>query len=568
MSSDPVITLRGTKYYHWRNRYAERPVLAMELDLGGAQGWRADALPPALIEALDEKFPGLGKDLAGRDAAGLTAALALKIQSSNDRVAPIFGVHSDGTDASRITAFFACMDPHLGNVSSQLAVGLADILVGTRAVTRERLAAIVAKIEDHVDAAGLDQSTRAMVAAAMRKGIPWFRLVNTTSNIQLGQGHKQRQIRETLRSGESGIALELAANKFLTSVMLSAVQLPVGRVALVTDADSAMKSAQQIGYPIVLKPVAGQKGDNVFAGLQNAEELLQALATAPLKRRPFLLQSFFPGDDHRLLVVSGRLIAAARRIPASVTGDGRRSIGQLVEEANKDPRRGRGFTKIMNRIEIDGEALRVLSHQGFALDSIPPDGATVRLRATANIATGGTAVDVTETVHPDNAEAATKAAKTLGLQVAGVDFLSPDISRSWREIGGGICEVNSVVGLQPHWLGNPERDVVGPILETVYPPGENGRIPTAMITGTKGKSTTALMLSGILDSAGHTVGTAMTDGVIVGGTMMGRGDAAAVFRRGNGSSRPHGNRRRARDRARRVDHARHVSRNPATWPRF
>lgn len=218
--------------------------------------------------------------------------------------------------------------------------------------------------------------------------------------------------------------------------MLSAVQLPIGRVALITDADSAMRSAQQIGYPIVLKPVAGSKGDNVFAGLRNAEELQQALATAPLKRRQFLLQSFFPGDDHRLPAVSGRLIAAARRHPASVIGDGRRTIGQLVEEANKDPRRGRGFAKIMNRIEIDGEALRVLSRQGFALENIPAEGATVRLRATANIATGGTAVDVTEAVHPDNAEAAIKAAKALGLQVAGVDLLSPDISRSWREIRG------------------------------------------------------------------------------------------------------------------------------------
>ncbi|MFZ0693917.1 MAG: hypothetical protein WAN51_07175 [Alphaproteobacteria bacterium] len=156
------------------------------------QGWRADALPPALIEALDEKFPGLGEDLSGRDAAGLTAALALKIQSSNDHVAPIFGVHSDGTDETRATALFACMDPHLGNVSRQLAVGLADILAGTRPITTERPTAILAKIENRMNAAGLDRSTHAMVAAAMRKGIPWFRLVNTTSNIQLGQGHKQR----------------------------------------------------------------------------------------------------------------------------------------------------------------------------------------------------------------------------------------------------------------------------------------------------------------------------------------------------------------------------------------
>lgn len=183
----------------------------------------------------------------------------------------------------------------------------------------------------------------------------------------------------------------------------------------------------------------------------------------------------------------------------------------------------------MNLIEIDSEVVRVLSHQGLTLDTIPAKGTPVRLRATANISTGGTAVGVTEKVHPDNADAAITAAKALDLAVAGVDFISPDISRSWREVGGGICEVNSVVGLQPHWLGNPECDVTGAILETIYPPDENGRIPTAMITGTKGKSTTALMLSSILSCAGHIVGTATTDGVIIADKMIARGDLAAAL---------------------------------------
>lgn len=523
-----MIVLRSTKYNFWRNRYAEHPVMAMDLGLGASRQWRGTALPPPLAAMLDDRFPGLSDALPSCDAASLTAKLALHIQSMSDHIPQISGVHVEAADPAQATAFFACSDPYLGIVASQLAVGLANILIDKRALATERLAGVLTEIEKHVATAGLDQTTRAMVATAVRKDIPWFRMTNTSGLIQLGQGHKQQRLRETLRSGESAIALELAANKLLTAMMLGAIGLPTGRVAPVTNVNSAMKAAQQIGYPIVLKPVVGMKGESVFAGLRDAGELRQALATVPYRRHPFLLQSFLPGDDHRLLVVSGRLIAAAQRHPASVAGDGKRDIRRLVEAANKDPRRGRGFAKIMNLIEIDNEVLRVLTRQGLTLESIPAEGATVRLRATANISAGGTALDVTEKVHPDNADAAVKAAKTLGLQVAGVDFLSPDISRSWREVGGGICEVNSVVGLRPHWLGNPERDVTGPILETIYPAGENGRIPTAMITGTKGKSSTALMLSSILTCAGHTVGTATTDGVVVGGSVIGRGDASGV----------------------------------------
>jgi cyanophycin synthetase len=322
--------------------------------------------------------------------------------------------------------------------------------------------------------------------------------------------------------------LELSGSKLLTLQMLGAIGLPVGRFVLVAGVDAAMKTAERIGYPIVLKPVAGKKGGDVLAGLQNAGELRAALVKVARQRRQFLLQSFFPGADHRLLVVSGRLIAAARREPASVAGDGKNSVARLVEAANKDPRRGHGFSKLMNLIEIDDEVLRVLSGQGLALDSVPAEGAQVRLRATANISTGGTAVDVTDQVHPDNARAAVKAAKVLDLQVAGVDFISPDISRSWREAGGGICEVNSIVGLRPHWIADPRRDVTGPILETIFPPGKTGRIPTAMITGTKGKSGTTLMLSGILSRAGHCVGTVTTDGVAIGGEMVVHGDVAGI----------------------------------------
>ena len=523
-----MIALRGTKHYEWRSLYAERPVQVVEIDLTGSAGWNGAGLADELVDALETAFPGLGGDVRRFDAAALTAALALKIQSTHDLVPQVCGVHSRSPDAMQAVIFFACMDPYLGNVTGRLATQLVDTLATERALSRQMLMARLGRIEELVYEAGLDRSTRAMAAAATRRGIPWFRIA-PSRYLQMGQGRAQRHVIETLRSGESGTALELSANKLLTFLILNAIQLPVGRFAAVGDANSAIRAAETIGYPIVLKPAVGMKGESVFAGLRNAEELRAALTKVAGQRRQFLLQSMLPGDDHRLLVVSGRLIAAARRIPASVTGDGKRSVAQLVKEANKDRRRGRGRRKIMNLIEIDAEVARLLSHQGLTLESVPAEGTPVRLRATANISTGGTAVGVTENVHPDNAEAAITAAKALGLTVAGIDFISPDISRSWREVGGGICEVNSVVALTPHWLGNPECDAAGAILETIYPPGETGRIPTAMITGTKGKSTTSLMLSSILSCAGHTVGAATTDGVIVADKMIARGDLAAAL---------------------------------------
>lgn len=203
-------------------------------------------------------------------------------------------------------------------------------------------------------------------------------------------------------------------------------------------------------------------------------------------------------------------------IAAGVTGDGKSTIARLVEEENRDLRRGAGFRNLMNFIALDDEADRTLRRQAHTRDSVPAAGERVRLRSISNISSGGTALDVTDIIHPDNVLLAIRAAKALELSVAGIDFMSPDISKSWHEVGGGICEVNAVVGLRPHLLAKPEMDILGPIIETVYPGRQNGRIPTAMITGTKGKSTTTRMLGRILSCAGHTVGAVTTDGVTIG----------------------------------------------------
>ncbi len=511
------------KHCLWRNIYAPRPVFMSEIALAEAADWTAASLPLPLRDALQIILPGYPID-AGMGSAQLAAAIAQHFQLAGDVTPPMFGVHAYDREKHVAKIFFAAMDPYLAALSLTLAMQVVDALVQAR-LTAGNLSAYLDRCLEFVTRDALDQSTRAMVAEAERRGIPWFRINGAMRHIQLGHGEHLRRIFETLRSNESSIGRDFSRDKFLTFKLLSEICLPVGGFTAVRNAETALKAAAAIGYPIVLKPIRGKKGEHVFVNLRNPQELRAALAQVS-GGEGFLLQSCFPGEDHRILIVDGKLVAAARRMPASIMGDGKHIITELVAIANRDPRRGAGFEKIMNFIELDGETDRVLAQQDLTRDSMPAQGEHVRLRATANISSGGTALDVTNAIHPENARAAIKAAKALGLTVAGVDFISPDISKSWREIGGGICEVNAVVGLRPHFLANPEMDILGPIIETVYPGRSNSRIPTAMITGSKGKSTTTKMLAAMLACAGHTVGEVTTDGVKVGGEQIATGDLA------------------------------------------
>ncbi|MGQ0742196.1 MAG: Mur ligase family protein [Alphaproteobacteria bacterium] len=518
-----MVRILKKKHCLWRNIYAPRPVFYARLALDEAASWRAESLSQALLEILRTKLDGFAVD-PNSDAAQLVAETAQRFQLVGDVTPAVCGVHSRDAEKNEATLFFAAMDPFLAELSLLYTVQMASAFAGS-AIGEAALIGALDRCLERLANAALDQTTRLMIEEAERRDIPWFRVSAMTRHVQLGQGERLRRIFETLRTLESPIGLDLSRDKLLTFHVLGQLQLPVGRFSPVRDVETAIAAAAKIGYPIVLKPVQGKKGRRVFANIRNAEEL-RAIIERIGDVRHFLLQSFFPGDDHRILIVDGKFVAAARRIPAGVTGDGQRTIAQLVEDANRDPRRGTGFTKLMNRIALDAEAERILRAQTRSKDSIPAAGEYVRLRSTANVSTGGTAIDVTGIIHPDNVRAAVRAARALELTVAGVDFISPDISRSWREAGGGICEVNSIVGLRPHQLASPDIDVAGPLIETIYPARSNGRIPTAMITGTKGKSTTTKMLCAMLASAGHTVGGVTTDGVTIGGEEVAIGDYA------------------------------------------
>ncbi len=374
----------------------------------------------------------------------------------------------------------------------------------------------------------LGPSTASLVKAAVERNIPWLRL-NEQSLIQLGHGKFQQRIQATVTGRTSYIAVELAQDKEETNKILANCGLPCPQQELVRSADRAVRAAERLGYPVVTKPYNGNHGRGISIGLKNAEEVRSGFAAAAEHSSSVLVESFLSGDDHRLLVVNGELIAATKRTPGRVIGDGAHTIAQLVDIVNQDPRRGVGHEKVMTRIEMDAQADLMLNRQGLSPDSIPAKDQEVLLRSTANLSTGGTATDVTDVIHPDNREMAVRAVTAIGLDVGGVDFLCRDITESYKateNAGAGICEVNAAPGFRMHVApseGTP-RDAAGPVIDMLFPPGTASRVPIACVTGTNGKTTTARMLAHITKMAGYTPGLTTTDGVYIDGQRTVEGD--------------------------------------------
>ncbi len=336
--------------------------------------------------------------------------------------------------------------------------------------------------------------------------------------MQLGYGCKQRRIlaAETDRTG--AIAESIAQDKELTRALLKAVGVPVPRGRPVDNAEDAWSAAQDIGTPVVVKPQYGNQGRGVTTNLTTREQVIAAYAAAREEGSSVIVERFAPGADYRLLVVGGKLVAAARREPAQVIGDGVSTIRQLVDKVNLDPRRSDGHATSLSIIHLDQIAQSVLAAQGYTPDSIPAEGALVLIRRNANLSTGGTATDVTDRVHPEVAARAVEAAKVVGLDIAGVDVVAVDIDRPLEEQGGVIVEVNAGPGLRMHLepsSGTP-RPVGEAIVGTMFPEGDNGRIPVVTVTGTNGKTTTTRFIAHMLKRQGLTVGMTCTDGIYIG----------------------------------------------------
>ncbi len=371
----------------------------------------------------------------------------------------------------------------------------------------------------------LGPSTRSLVEEAKRRGIPTLRL-NEHSLVQLGWGVHQKRIQATITSQTSHIGVEVAQDKQLTASLLERAGLPVPRQESADTADEAVEIAERFGYPVVVKPMDLSHGRGVALNLRDAASVRDAWEKAYELSSDVLVETFQEGYDHRVLVVNGEVVAVSQRVPGHVVGDGKRPIRELVDVVNSDPRRGVGHEKVLTRIEIDDQADRLLKLAGYTVDTVLKDGEVFALRATGNLSTGGTAVDKTDVIHPDNIDIATRAAKVVGLDVAGIDLICKDISRSAREHGGAIVEVNAAPGFRMHLApteGTP-RNVAGPVVDMLFPSGSPARIPMAAITGTNGKTTTARMVAHILKMAGKRVGLTTTDGIYIDGERVLKGD--------------------------------------------
>jgi len=385
----------------------------------------------------------------------------------------------------------------------------------------------VEKLRNLVRDVYLGPSTASIVAAAKERDIPCIRM-NSDSLVQLGYGSRMRRICAAETDRTSAIAEQIAANKDLTRQLLKSAGVPVPEGRPVTDPEDACRAAEEINWPVVVKPLDGNHGRGVATNLTTKEQVIAAYEVAKKEGSGVIVERYITGDDYRLLVVGNQLVAAALREPAHVIGDGRSTIRELVDETNRDPRRCDGHASVLSTIKIDATALAVLTEQNCTPDSVPAVDQKVLIRRNANLSTGGTATDVTELVHPEIARRAVDAARMVGLDIAGLDVIAKDISRPLREQDGAIIEINAGPGLRMHLApskGTP-RPVGRAIVDMMFPESQSGRIPIVAVTGVNGKTTTTRLLAHIVASTGKKVGMACTDGVYFAGERIDEGDCS------------------------------------------
>ncbi|MFN0202727.1 MAG: cyanophycin synthetase [Bacteroidia bacterium] len=387
------------------------------------------------------------------------------------------------------------------------------------------LAADLQKLREMREDERLGPSTGSLVEEAAKRGIPYMRL-NKYSLVQLGYGVNQQRIQATIASTTSNIAVEIACDKEDTKSLLDKMNIPVPKGTIVTSAEGLKEAINDYGFPLVLKPINGNHGKGATIGVKNEEEALQALTLAQQYSRSVIVEQFVTGHDYRLLVINYKFVAAAKRTPAAVTGDGQHTIQQLVDITNKDPRRGYGHEKVLTSIKIDTSTMEILQKRGITLDTVLPAGEEIYLKATANLSTGGTATDVTDIVHPYNVFMAERIARVVGLDICGIDLMGPDISVPMGENGAKVLEVNAAPGFRMHLeptIGLP-RNVAEPVIDMLYPPGKPFLIPIIAITGTNGKTTTTRLIAHIIRSMGTKVGMTTSDGVYIQNRMLEKGD--------------------------------------------
>jgi cyanophycin synthetase len=542
------------RVYQGPNLYSRRPMIRIRVDLGKLENWPTNRLP-AFTETLVSLLPGLAHHgCSCRTSGGFPSRLqegtwlghviehvALELQTAAGSPVSRGKTRSVSGQPGVYDILFRYRDDALALAAGGAAVRLVlALLPADLAAWRgedslplplvddpKDVPALVRALSEVLARNALGPTTNALVEEARRRGIPALRL-DKQSFVQLGYGSRQHRLRASITDKTSQVAVTIAGNKDLTKTMLLDLGLPAPRGTVVRTVDEALMFARALDHPIVIKPLDGNHGRGVSTDLVTDNQIRTAFAAAAAISARVIVEQHLPGDDHRILVVAGKVVAVARRAPASVTGDGFHSVAQLIDLLNEDPKRGDGHEKVLTKISLDASLYDMLERQGKHLATVPQADETVLLRGTANLSSGGTSTDCTDDIHPQNRLIAELAARTIGLDIAGVDFVCPDIRRPVAETGGGIVEINAAPGFRMHLAPSygQARDVAAPVIDMLFPRDARSRIPIVAVTGTNGKSTTARMISAILREDGNRVGMTNTSGVYVDDLLLKAGDAS------------------------------------------
>ena len=529
-----IQTLRGPNY--WSIRYPKLIVMRLDLeDLAEKPSHQIPGFYEGLVEALpslEEHFcsPGCRGGFLMRVREGtmlghIVEHVALELQElAGMRVG--FGRTRETATPGVYQVVFEYLDEEAGRYAARAAVRLCQSIVDTGSYSKNELEQDLQDLQDLHRDASLGPSTEAIVKEAEAKGIPWMSL-ETRFLIQLGYGVNQKRIQATMTAHTGILGVELACDKEGTKRILAGAGVPVPRGTVISQFDELEEAIQEVGgYPIVIKPLDGNHGRGITIDIRAWQEAKSAYDAAREVSRSVIVERYYLGRDHRVLVVNNKVVAVAERVPAHVVGDGKSTIEQLIEITNQDPQRGVGHDNVLTRIEIDRTSYQLLDRQGYTLETVLEQGETCYLRATANLSTGGIAVDRTDDIHPENVWLAQRVAKIIGLDIVGIDIVTLDISRPLREVDGVIVEVNAAPGFRMHVCpsqGIP-RNVAGAVLDMLFPPEKPKRVPILAVTGTNGKTTTTRLLAHIFKQTSRTVGYTTTDGTYIGDYLVERGD--------------------------------------------
>ncbi|MGD9628499.1 MAG: cyanophycin synthetase [Pyrinomonadaceae bacterium] len=530
-----IRTLRGPNYWsgYWKK------LIIMRLDIGDYEEKPSDKLPGfydrmvGAIPSLESHGcsygePGgfLRRVKEGTWAGHIIEHLALEIQTLAGMDTG-YGRTRETGEAGIYNVVFSYHEEEVGRYAAKASVRVFLDLAEGKPVEeiKAELANDVQRMREIREEVRFGPSTGSLVEEAVSRGIPYIRL-NDQSLVQLGYGVYQKRIQATTTANTNMIAVDIAGNKHATKTLLGDMGVPVPKGFRIRDEEELEDTLERVGFPAVIKPLDGNHGKGATVGIRSIEEARPAWEKAKEYSRWVIVEQQLVGDDFRALVVNNNLIAVAKRVPAHVIGDGSQTIQQLIDETNADPRRGYGHENVLTQIDVDNQTLRCIRKAGYELESVLPKGEILFLKTTANISTGGTAIDVTDEVHPENVFLFERIARIIGLDVAGIDVIAENVSEPLRQSGGGIIEVNAAPGFRMH-LSPSEgigRNVAEHVIDMLFPPGSQSRIPIFAITGTNGKTTTTRLIAHILRNSGRSVGFTTTDGTYIGNEQIVQGD--------------------------------------------